>query len=386
MGVAWDARKEDLDSCSARPFLGLPGASPFGKTPRSGYPAPMVNQGKSAHLLRLADLSQGQLEAILETARSMKARDPHGALSAPAPLAGRTVGMLFFRGSLRTRASFEAAVNQLGGHCVNLTAASDFWELESREGGVMDGPAPEHIKDAAAVLSRYVDAIAIRPRPAGRSWESDRQDASIREWAEHATVPVINMESALWHPLQALADLMTMRERLGELRGKRISLVWTRSPVPASPTVVHSTLFACLAQGMQVTIAHPGGYDLDGTLLDEARSLAGAEALTLTDDLEQAANGAHIIYGRSWNSLEVYGNETLAANRLARTSGWLIDEGLLQRGDDAALMHAMPVRRNLEASDEVLDGPRSLLYDQAENRLHTQKALLANLLGPREDA
>ncbi|MAE28925.1 MAG: N-acetylornithine carbamoyltransferase [Planctomycetota bacterium] len=343
----------------------------------------MVNHGDIQHLLRLTDLAPGALEEILKTAREMKTRAGSGGAGEVASIAGRTIGMLFFRGSLRTRASFEAAVNQLGGHCVNLTAASDFWELESREGGVMDGPAPEHIKDAAAVLSRYVDAIAIRPRPAGRSWETDRQDASIREWADHAQVPVINMESALWHPLQALADLMTMRERLGELAGKRISLVWTRSPVPASPTVVHSTLFACLAQGMQVTIAHPAGYDLDGSLLNEARALAGGGTLTLTDDLEQAADGAHIVYGRSWSSLEVYGNETLAAHRLARTSGWMLDEALLSRGDDAALMHAMPVRRNLEASDEVLDGPRSLLYDQAENRLHTQQALLANLLGTR---
>jgi N-acetylornithine carbamoyltransferase len=340
----------------------------------------MIPQGSSGHFLRLTDLPREELEAILRTAKRMKAGEDVGSID------GRTMGMLFFRGSLRTRASFEAAVNQLGGHCVNLTAASDFWELESREGGVMDGPAPEHIKDAAAVLSRYVDAIAIRPRPSGHSWEVDRQDAGIREWAAHADVPVINMESALWHPLQALADLMTMRERLGELAGKRISIVWTHSPIPASPAVVHSTLFACLMEGMDVTIAHPTGYDLDGTLLNEARDLsagAGRGSLTITDNLEDAVSGVHIVYGRSWSSLEVYGNETLTAHRLARASGWMLDEGLLSRGEDTALMHAMPVRRNLEASDEVLDGPRSLLYEQAENRLHTQKALLVSLLGPR---
>jgi len=151
------------------------------------------------HLITLSDLEDGVLEEVLELSARLKRRGGRG------ELAGKTVGMLFFRGSLRTRASLEAAALQLGGNVVNLTAMSDFWELEEREGAVMDGRAPEHVKDAAAVLSSYVHALAIRPAPIGSSWEVDRRDERIRTWARHASVPVLNMESSLWHPLQALA-------------------------------------------------------------------------------------------------------------------------------------------------------------------------------------
>jgi len=329
-----------------------------------------------AHLIRLGNLSQERLQQILELALRLK-QDAAG-LS----LTGHTLGMLFFRGSLRTRASFETAVHQLGGHTVNLTATSDFWELEVREGTVMDGRAPEHIRDAAAVLSRYFDALAIRPAPGGRSWAADRQDAQIRSWADHADVPVINMESVLWHPLQALADLMTLRETLGELPKKRIAIVWVRSPEPASPSVVHSLLHGSLRCGMNVAVAHPPGFELDPEVLSEAHELASASGGELQTGLplEQAVEGAHVLYARSWHSLETYGNPTLAASHRSRLTEWHVDERLMALGSEARLMHAMPIRRNLEVSDAVLDGPRSSILQQAENRLHTQKALLTTLL------
>ena len=176
------------------------------------------------HFVRLQDLSDQQVEDLLDLALHLK----HGVTRTE--LAGRSLGLLFFRGSLRTRTSLEVAAYQLGGHTVNLNAATDFWELESRQGRVMDGSSPEHIHDAAAVLSTYLDALAIRPALAGNSWDVDRQDTSINAWAEHAGVPVINMESALWHPLQALADLFTLRESLGQLKGKRLAIHWTQSP------------------------------------------------------------------------------------------------------------------------------------------------------------
>ena len=330
------------------------------------------------HLIRLADLSRGQLEDLLDLSARLKRR-PKGGSS---ELAGRTAGLLFFRGSLRTRTSFEAAMNQLGGQVIHLTASSDFWELEVREGTVMDGRAPEHIRDAAAVLSCYVDVLAIRPKSSGGSWAVDRQDSEIRGWAAHARVPVINMESTLWHPLQALADLLTLREALGELRGRRLAIVWTRSPAPASPAPVHSLLHGALRFGVDVALAHPPGYELDEGVLSEARALAQESGAGLESGLELAAavEGADVVYGRSWQSLEDYGNPTLAATRRARSPEWTVDEHLLARGREARFMHAMPVRRNLEVSDAVLDGPRSLVYLQAENRLHSQKALLSLLL------
>jgi N-acetylornithine carbamoyltransferase len=330
------------------------------------------------HLIRLGDLQRSQLDDLLDLSARLKRRAKGGA----GELAGRTAGLLFFRGSLRTRTSFEAAMNQLGGQTIHLTAASDFWELEEREGAVMDGRAPEHIKDAAAVLSCYVDVLAIRPKPAGSSWAVDRQDGEIRAWAAHARVPVINMESALWHPLQALADLLTLREALDRLAGRRLAIVWTRSPAPASPAPVHSLLHAALRFGVHVSVAHPPGYELDDQVLAEARTLAGEGEAELTTGLElaDAVEGADVVYGRSWQSLEDYGNPTLAATRRARSPEWTVDERLLARGNEARFMHAMPVRRNLEVTDAVLDGPRSLVYRQAENRLHSQKALLSMLL------
>lgn len=328
------------------------------------------------HFIRLSDLSDRQVEDVLE----LSARIKRGV--SRAELAGRTVGMLFFRGSLRTRISLEVAMHQLGGDTVNLTAASDFWELEAREGTVMDGAAPEHIKDAATVLSSYLSALAIRPAPAGASWEVDRRDEGIHAWAACSQVPVINMESALWHPLQSLADLLTLRETLGDLSGKRLAITWTHSPEPASPAVIHSILLAALRNGMHVAVAHPAGFELDAGVLDEARRVASSTGGGLETGLgmKTAVSDAQVVYARSWKSLEVYGNPTLAASRMARTGDWLVDEKLMALGEEARLMHPMPVRRNLEVTDEVLDGPRSLLYRQAENRLHTQKGLLSLLL------
>ncbi|MDA1264563.1 MAG: N-acetylornithine carbamoyltransferase [Planctomycetota bacterium] len=328
------------------------------------------------HFIRLEDLSDRQVEDILDLAARLKRGVSR------AELAGRSVGLLFFRGSLRTRTSLVAAVQQLGGHTVNLTAASDFWELEARDGTVMDGAAPEHIRDAAVVMSKYVSALAIRPAAVTGSWEQERRDESIRAWAAHAEVPVINMESALWHPLQALADLLTLRETLGELEGKRLAITWTSSPTPSSPSVVHSALMAALRAGMNVSVAHPPGFGLDQGVLDEARSSAGERSLSFETGIgmDEATEGAHVVYARSWFSTETYNNPTLAATKVAAARGWTIDERIMARGADARLMHSMPVRRNLEVTDEVLDGPRSLLYAQAENRLHTQKGLLSLLL------
>jgi N-acetylornithine carbamoyltransferase len=336
----------------------------------------MADKTPIQHLTRLEDLSEQEVLDLLDLSVRIKRRTSGFQLN------GRTVGLLFFRGSLRTRTSFEAAMHQLGGHTINLTASSDFWDLEASEGAVMDGKAPEHIKDAAAVMSRYVNALAIRPALGGQSWASDRRDVGIQAWASHARVPVINMESALWHPCQALSDLMTMREAVGDLRGKKLAIVWTHSTTPASPAVVHSLLHAAARAGMQVRIAHPSGYELDDQVLSEGLGAAARSGGSVESGLaaKEAVQGAHLVYARSWQSLEDYGNPTLAASRRARTGAWIVDEALMAHGAEARFLHAMPVRRNLEVTDAVLDGPRSLIYEQAENRLHTQKALLVKLL------
>lgn len=334
--------------------------------------------GKSGlpHLVALPDLGRDRLLDILDLASRLKGSVGRGELT------GRSVGMLFFRGSLRTRASIEAAVNQLGGQVLNLTAMSDFWDLEEREGTVMDGRAPEHVKDAAAVLSRYVDMLGIRTAPEGSSWDIDRQDRVIHSWAAHSSVPVINLESAQHHPLQALGDLMTLREQLGALPGRRLAITWVHSPEPASVGVVHSLIHGALMEGMEVRVAHPSGFELDGGILSEAEGMVEPSGASLSTGLglEDAVEGADVVYARSWESLEDYGNRTLAASHRAPHKAWRIDSKLLGLGNDARLMHAMPIRRNVEVTDEILDGDRSLVVEQAENRLHSQKALLLHLL------
>ncbi len=336
----------------------------------------MTRASLPAHLIRLRDLSVQDLDLVLERARSLKQNPMSGELAA------LTVGLLFFRGSLRTRISLEVAMHQLGGDTIELTASSDFWDLEVRQGAVMDGRPPEHIRDAAAVLSRYVDALAVRPSTPGRSWELDRRDDEIHTWAKYATVPVINMESALWHPLQALADRSTLREELGDLAGKRLAIVWVHSPEPASLAVPHSLLDIAVRDRMDVRVAHPPGFELDPgvvSMADETAKENGCE-VRYGLSLEEAVDGAHVVYARSWQSLSAYGNPTLEASRRSRYTDWKVDDRLLDLSADARFMHAMPIRRNIEVTDDVLDGDKSLVYEQAENRLHTQKALLLHLL------
>lgn len=336
----------------------------------------MTSAASPRHLIRLRDLSLPDLDLVLERARSLKQNPASG------DLVGLNVGLLFFRGSLRTRISLEVAMHQLGGNTIELTASSDFWDLEVREGAVMDGRPPEHIRDAAAVLSRYVDALAVRPSTLAKSWDMDRRDDEIHTWARHATVPVINLESALWHPLQALADRTTLHEELGELAGKRIAIVWVHSPEPASKAVPHSLLDIAVRDRMDVCVAHPPGFELDAGVLAEARQTAAENGCEVRTGLplQEAVEGAHVVYARSWQSLGAYGNPTLEASRRSRFKDWRVDDALLDLSANARFMHAMPIRRNIEVTDEVLDGPRSLVYQQAENRLHTQKALLLHLL------
>jgi N-acetylornithine carbamoyltransferase len=337
----------------------------------------MASTAALRHLVRLADLEQSEVDSILDLSSQIRREGSQAGLN------GRTIGLLFFRRSLRTRVSFEAAIGQLGGHPIDLNSSSDFWALEDRDGRVMDGLAREHVCDAATVLSRYVDLIAIRPRLTGTSWSVDRQDSGIRSWANHAEVPIINMESALWHPLQTLADLMTLREHFGSLKKRKLTIVWTHSPTAASPSVVNSLLHATVRSGMQVRLAHPPGYDLDPEVLQEADTICSTSegSYDVSNQLPESVEGSEVVYGRSWWSLDDYDNPTLAASRRARHTDWKVDPSLLALGDNAHFMHAMPVRRNLEVTDSVLDGPESLVYQQAENRLHSQKALLQHFLG-----
>ncbi|MCR9248084.1 MAG: N-acetylornithine carbamoyltransferase [bacterium] len=325
--------------------------------------------------LSTADLTRSQLDDLLDLAARAK-----GKPSAQG-LAGKTLGMLFFQPSLRTRVSFETAMVQLGGHCINL-ASHDLYELEPEEQAVMDGRAEEHVVDAARTMSRYVDALGVRAVSRVGTWERDRRELLLRSYAQHSSVPVINLETCFEHPCQAIADAMTMREHLPALSGKKLTLLWCNHPEPKSLGPTHSILRVAAMLGMQVTLAHPLGFEVDSEVLEGARSAAGASggAVEVVNDLGAAANGAEVLYARSWGCTKHWDDPEREAMVKRSLQDWRVDEDLMSQTDNALLMHPLPVRRNVAATDAVLDGPRSVIYDQAENRVHVQKAILKQLL------
>jgi N-acetylornithine carbamoyltransferase len=328
------------------------------------------------HFISPESFEREFLDNLIDRARRMK----HGV--SKRLLEGRSLGLLFFNRSLRTRASFQVAMFQLGGLCVNLSSSSDLWDLEPEEGKVMDGTAQEHVKDAARVLSSYLDAMAIRTVPFGRNYDIDRRDGVIHAWAKQANVPVLNMESNVHHPCQAMADLMTLREVYGDLRGLKVTIAWTGNPQPQSVGPVNDLLLAGAKFGIEFTIAHPEGYDLDSGILALARADAekmGAP-LRVVHDLTEGCRGTKAVYARSWGSLECYGQPSVEAVKRSRHPSWIVDRAKMRVTNEGKFMHPMPVRRNVNVTDDVLDGPDSLVYQQAANRLHVQKSILATLL------
>jgi N-acetylornithine carbamoyltransferase len=325
--------------------------------------------------LSVADLNRHELDDLLELAARAKGKRPGQVL------AGKTLGLLFFEPSLRTRVSFEVAMVQLGGHCINL-GRDDLYELEPQEQAVMDGAAEEHVKDAARTLSRYVDALGIRAASRTGSWQKDRQELLVRSYGKHASVPVINLETCMEHPCQAIADVLTMRENLVSLKGRRLTLAWCTHPEPKPLGPTHSVLALAATMGMNVTLAHPLGFEVDDAVLQKSRALASESggAVQVVNDLAQACKGAEVVYARSWASIKHWEDAERQAMMKRSLQSWRIDAPLMATTQNAFLMQPLPVRRNVVATDEVLDGPRSVIYEQAANRTPVQKALLMQLL------
>jgi N-acetylornithine carbamoyltransferase len=279
--------------------------------------------------------------------------------------------MVFFNPSLRTRASFEAAMLRGGGHAVVLDVGAGVWTLEDRNGAVMNSDRTEHIKEAAPVLSRYVDMLAIRAFAEGNDLEEDHADRLIRGFREYATVPVLSMESAREHPCQGLADMLTLRESNHELRGKPVTLAWAPHVKPLPRAVPNSFLLTAAACGCEIRIAHPEGFELHPSVLEEARGYAeeAGGSVAVTHDRASALDGSVALYAKAWGP----GRQDLSLDQ----PDWapkLRDFDAMS--PDAIFMHCLPVRRNVEVMDEVLDSPRSAVVDEAENRFHVQRVLL----------
>ncbi len=300
------------------------------------------------HLISIADLEDGQLESLLELALELQAR-PEAHRST---LHGKSIGLYFEKSSTRTRVSFEVGMGQLGGQAVSLSTR----DLQIGRG--------ETIADTARVLSRYVDLLMLRTFEHG----------TVVEMARHATVPVINGLTDELHPCQALADLMTVHQEFGELRGRRIAYIGDGN------NVAHSLMIACARAGVDFSIASPPGYEVADRYLDLARGLASGTGAGIEAgaDPHAAATSADAVYSDVWTSM---GQEKEQEQRLADFEGYTVGDDLMSRAKgDAIYLHCLPCHRGEEVTASVVDGPQSRVFDQAENRLHTQKALMLHLL------
>lgn len=329
------------------------------------------------NFLTTASFSRKQLESIIDRAIRFKSGGNHGK-----PLEGKSVALVFFNPSLRTRASMQVGIYELGGNSVILEPGSTSWTLEYREGVVMDGDKSEHLKEFVRVLERYVSAIGVRTFAELKNWKLERTDPILNAFAKYASAPVINLESAMHHPCQALADMMTIREKFPEKK-KKVLLTWAWHPKPLPMAVPNSFALGAAQFGHDLRVAHPAGYELDSALIRkiESYSRKTGGSVEFTHNVNEAFDDVDVVYAKSWGSSKFYGQvETEIAFRTDLRPNWIVNEEKMRKTNDAIFMHCLPVRRNVIVTDDVIDSPNSVVIDEAENRLHVQKAIMTELI------
>ena len=330
-----------------------------------------------AHFLTTGSLIAREIDQLIDSAFRFKRGDDRSK-----PLAGCSIALVFFNPSLRTRASMQIGIYELGGNAVVLEPGGSSWTLEHREGAVMDADKTEHVAEFVRVLGRYAKAIGVRTFAALKNWNEERVDPILNAFAKFSDVPIINLESAMHHPCQAMADMMTIREKLGEGR-KRILLTWAWHPKPLPMAVPNSFALAAAQMGHELTIAQPAEYELDDELMEEIETQAAAAGgrITVEHDVDKAFDGVEVVYAKSWGGKKFYGEPEKDIAERARYRGkWTVDEKKMARTNGAIFMHCLPVRRNVIVTDGVIDSASSVVIDEAENRLHVQKAIMAELL------
>ena len=301
----------------------------------------------------------------------------------PAALAGRVLGLLFFNPSLRTLASMQVAMSRLGGESFVITPGTGSWNLETRSGVTMTGTAAEHIREAIPVLDSYCDALGVRAFAEGRDLAADLGERNFSTIASLCRNPLINLESSANHPCQALADWKTLDDLEVPKRG-RFVLSWANHPRSLPLAVPAAVSQMAAMRGMDVVVLRPEGYALPPQVMQKARDAAARSggSVSETADRDQALAGAHVVYAKEWGSTEHYGDPEADARVRAGLGDWMLTESWFARArPDCHLMHCLPVRRNVAIADELLDGPRSRVLQQARNRLTVQMAVLYRLLG-----
>ena len=318
--------------------------------------------------LTTLDWSRAEIEELLTDAAALKAGRRRDKVTS---LAGKSVALVFFNPSLRTRSSFEIGVFEMGGHAVVLEPGKGAWPIEYKEGVVMDGDAEEHVGEVARVLSRYCDLIAVRAFPKFQNWEEDRQDLVISQFARYATVPVVNMET-ITHPMQELALALTLKEKLGTTDGKKFLLTWTYHPKPLNTAVANSGVLIAKKLGFDVHLLCPTPeYVLDPRYM---------EGVKVTHDIESAYRDASIVYAKSWGALPYFGRWEEEKPIRDAHKHFIVDDAKMALTRDGWFSHCLPLRRDVKATTSVVTGPRSLVIEEAENRLHVQKAVMRRLV------
>ena len=276
----------------------------------------------------------------------------------------KVIGLLFFNPSLRTRLSTQKAAMNLGFKSIVMNFKDDGWQLEFDENIIMSGNKAEHVKDAAKVISQYCDILGIRAFAELKDKEIDNSDKIINSFVKYATIPILNLESSIAHPLQALADAATINENINS-NNPKIVLSWAPHPKPLPHAVANSFINMCKINNYDLTITNPKGYDLSKKI---------TEGIQIINNQELAFENADFIYAKNWSSYDQYGKVLL------NDDSWLINENKMKLTNNAFFMHCLPVRRNVVVTDSVLDSNRSLVIQQANNRTYATQTILKELI------
>ena len=328
---------------------------------------------------RFLDLADLERDAVLDLLALAARLEQH---PEPRALAGRILGMVFFIPSLRTLASFQAGMARLGGTSFVVTPGQGTWKLEHKLGAIMDGDRAEHVREGIPVLASYCDVFGIRAFAEGTDMAFDLAETQFNAMADTVDKPLINLESAVNHPCQALADWKTLND-LGVPQSGKFVLSWVKHPRALPLAVPAATLHMAAMRGMDVTVLRPDGFALPEAIMNKARLAAAASGGSVreTDNRAEALQGAQVLYAKEWGSTRHYGDAAGDAALRAHLGDWTVDESWFANADaQCKFMHCLPVRRNVAVADHVLDGPRSVVLREAHNRMPAQMAVLHRLL------